>query len=1065
MTLACESCGAPLTAEPKFCPECGERIGEPGPSPVSEARKLVTILFADASGSTSLGEQIDPETMRFLLARYFAVMKRVIEAHGGRVEKFVGDAVMAVFGIPTLHEDDALRAVRAAAEIATELASLDAELEASHSITIRFRTGINTGEVVVGAAAVGQTLVTGDAVNTAARLQQAAAPGETLLGRLTWQLVRDAVDAELVEPLALKGKTEPVEAHRLLSVRPGAAGHARRLDTPLVGRERELARLEQAFRGAVEDRACHLFTLLGSAGIGKSRLTAEFADSVAGAARVLRGRCLPYGEGITYWAIGEIVRAAAEIDEADSATDAQAKIRALLREGPEADRIAAAVEAAIGLSADSPPQEDVFWGIRKFLEHLAAERPLAVVIEDIHWAEQTLLDVIEHVADWSRDAPILLLCPARPELLDVRTGWAGGKLNATTILLEPLAADATARLIDALPGGDALPAAVEERITRAAEGNPLFVEEMLGVLRDDGLLAEGLDGTWRATAPLDDVRVPASISTLLATRLEGLPAEERAVAERASVVGRVFERAAVAELAPDTLRPHVDRSLLALVRKDLIRPERSDSTAGDTFKFRHILIHDAAYERLPKADRATLHERFAEWLERTTGERVTELEEILGFHLGSAFRYRTELGESGRNVDLLADRARARLASAGRRALDRGDVAATVRLLTAAVAASRLDAAEGREVHLDLAAALGDAGRFAEAKGAADAVMEASRAAGDARSEVLARVICLQHALMADPMLAIASVFLSEFDAVSAMVEAHGDHAIRVEFTFVESVVLWDAGRLEEATVSMRRGLALAEQAGMRVKAQELEALLTEDLLHGPTPVDVALVQLDASLRSTDSGPIRALTIGKIAILRAMQGDFDGARAELGESRRILTDLGHTVRLRDICHDAVWVERLAGDHDSELRAVDQWRALFDGSDGERDAIIAGRRAHVLSRLGRMDEARSELALAEADDFSVVRVLCHLVRGRLLVGDGRSRDALLEADHAERVARGVEIFRNLLSETLVDVAWIATRAGDRAKARAVAEEALRLSEAKGNVALAGLARSRLEEASD
>jgi class 3 adenylate cyclase len=1064
MTVACASCGTPLTARAKFCPECGAKLDESGPRPAGEARKLVTVLFADVTGSTALGEQLDPETLRSLLGRYFAVMKKVIEGHGGTVEKFVGDAVMAVFGIPTLHEDDALRAVRAAAAIATELADLDAELAASRSIAIRFRTGINTGEVVAGDGAAGQTLVTGDAVNTAARLEQAAAPGEILLGRLTWQLVRDAVDVERVEAVTVKGKAQKVEAYRLRSVRPGVAGHVRRFDTPLIGRERELGRLDQAFSGAVADRSCHLFTLLGSAGVGKSRLTAEFADSVAGEARVVRGRCLPYGEGITYWPIGEIVRSAAGIDETDGAPDARAKIRALLQGEPEADRIAASVEAAIGLSAESSRQEDLFWAIRRFLEHLAAERPLVVVIEDIHWAEPTLLDLIEHLVGWSRDAPILLVCPARPELLELQTGRGWDALGATTLRLEPLPADATGQLIDALPGGHALPATVEERIAAAAEGNPLFVEEMLAVLRDDGLLVEDVDGTWRASAGLDDVRVPPSISALLAARLEGLPADERAVAERASVVGRVFEQPAVAELASAALRPNVGRSLSALVRKDLIRPEHSDQTARDAFKFRHILIRDAAYERLPKAERASLHERFADYLEGVAGERVTEYEEILGHHLASARRYRTELGESGPHIERLAERARDRLAAAGGRAWERGDVPATLRLLSAAATMSRLEAAEGRAIHLDLARALGEAGRFGEGSDAALEVLEASRSAGDIRSELRARILRLQHAYSAGTMQAIDTAFVSEVDSLRPLVEADGDPRTLVEFLDVAVLALWDAGRLEEAADLSRRALALSEQTDMHRTTEELRLFVSENQIRGATPVDALLAQLDAQLGETRSGVARARTLAQIATLRAMHDDPDAARATLAESRRLLIELGQKFQLAALCHDASHVERLAGDEEAELRQVDQWRALLrDAEVLDSGALVAARRAHVLARLGRMDEARAELEAAEPDPFSVIQVLCHLVRARLLLADGLGRDALSEADQAERMARGVEMFLNNLSQTLVEVAWIAARAGDPAKARTAAEEALRLSEAKGNVALAALARSRLEEA--
>ena len=420
----CPSCGHANPKRARFCAECGMALVPAAEAPATrEVRKTVTVLFADVAGSTSLGEQLDPETLRALLGRHFAVMKRIIELHGGTVEKFIGDAVMAVFGIPLLHEDDALRAVRAAGDIRIELAALDAELEASRGLAIRFRTGINTGEVVAGDPTGGQGFVTGDTVNTAARLEEAAQPGEILLGGLTWQLVRDAVSVEPVEPIVAKGKHEPVAAYRLLAVDPALAGHIRRLDTPLIGRERELATLRNAFDRVASERSCQLFTLLGSAGVGKSRLVAEFTASIAAEATILHGRCLSYGEGITYWPIGEIVRAAAGIDEADTAEIARTKLRAMFAGQRDADVLTARVASAIGRSAEAAPQEEVFWAVRKLFEQLAQMRPLVVVIEDIHWAEPTLLDLIEHIADLSREASILLLCPARSELLDARPGW------------------------------------------------------------------------------------------------------------------------------------------------------------------------------------------------------------------------------------------------------------------------------------------------------------------------------------------------------------------------------------------------------------------------------------------------------------------------------------------------------------------------------------------------------------------------------------------------------------------------------------------------------------------
>ena len=439
MAVACPSCGTENPDGATFCAECATPLT--APSRPRESRRTVTILFADVSGSTSLGEQLDPESLRALMGRYFAEMRTIIERHGGTVEKFIGDAVMAVFGIPTLHEDDALRAVRAAAEIAERLRRLNAELGAERGIAIRFRTGVNTGQVVAGDPSAGQTLVTGDAVNTAARLEQAAMPGEIVIGPITYDLVRDAVSVEALAPLDLKGKAQPMHAYRLLSVTPGASGHARRLDAPLVGREPELSRLQHAFAEALAERRCQLITLLGAAGVGKSRLLAEFLASVADRSTALAGRCLPYGEGITYWPLAEVIRMAASIGEADDHDGAMAKLRALAAGAPEAELVAERIGQAMGLEGGSAPQEEIFWAARKLLETLARQRPLVIEFDDIQWADEAFLDLLEHIVSLAHDAPLLIVCPARPELLERRPGWGGGAAQVTTLRLEPLAAE------------------------------------------------------------------------------------------------------------------------------------------------------------------------------------------------------------------------------------------------------------------------------------------------------------------------------------------------------------------------------------------------------------------------------------------------------------------------------------------------------------------------------------------------------------------------------------------------------------------------------------------------
>jgi class 3 adenylate cyclase len=625
--MVCASCGHENSDAARFCEACAAALG--GGS--GERRKVVSVLFCDVVGSTALGESTDPEALRALLARYFDRMREVVERHGGSVEKFIGDAVMAVFGVPVVHEDDALRACRAAVEMR----------EAFGGLGIEGRIGVSTGEVVTGTE---ERLATGDALNVAARLQQAAAPGEVLIAGPTRLLVGDAVDVEPVEPLALKGKSEPVPAFRLLEAR---AAFERRHDSVFVGRERELAVLGEAWGRALAQQRCELVTVVGDPGLGKSRLAAEALASIE--ARVVRGRCLPYGAGITYWPVVEVVK---HLDAAPADPAAAAAMRSLLGES----------EAATSA-------EEIAWAFRKLLEEQA---PLVVLFDDIQWGEETFLDLVEHVALLSSAAPLLLVCMARPELLDSRSSWP------VTVRLEPLSGQDAASLI-----GVGVAEELRSRIAAAAGGNPLFIGEMLAMAGEAG----------------DEIAVPPTLKSLLAARLDQLDAAERRVLERGAVEGEVFHRGAVQALAPDETQ--VTPRLAALVRRELIRPDRAQFAGEDGFRFRHLLIRDAAYDALPKASRAELHQRFARWLEQR-GDDLVELDEILGYHLEQAARYKQELGHPDTT---LAERAGARLAAAGRRARWRGDDRSAAGLLERALEMtrpSRLDVV----LELDFASAL-----------------------------------------------------------------------------------------------------------------------------------------------------------------------------------------------------------------------------------------------------------------------------------------------------------------------------------------------------------------------
>ena len=499
-------------------------------NPVRGVRKTVTVVFADVAGSTNLGEHLDPEAVRGTMSRYFEEARSVLERHGGTVEKFIGDAVMAVFGIPQLHEDDAVRAVRAAAELTERVATLNEELERHWGASLAVRIGVNTGEVIAGDSGGEQAFATGDPVNVAARLEQAAQPGQILLGPETYRLVGEAVRAERVEPLSVRGKEERVGAWRLIEVLPDVSSLSRQLATPFVGRERELGQLMDAFERVEHAGACTIATVLGPPGIGKSRLLNEFVTTVGERARVVVGRCLPYGEGITYWPLAEIVKQIGGVDPLSAVAE-------LVGDYESADLIVDWIAAAVGLSDRGARTEEIFWAVRKLIEALGRDRPLIVVIDDLHWAEPTFLDLIEYVGGFT-NGPILLLCLARSDLLEVRPSWGIPRANASTVLLDALSAEDSEALI-ATQCGHGISEPLRARIVAASEGNPLFIAQMLAV-QDENASAGG------------ELVIPPTIHALLGARIDRLAPEERTVIEPASVEGRLFHRGAVAALLDDS---------------------------------------------------------------------------------------------------------------------------------------------------------------------------------------------------------------------------------------------------------------------------------------------------------------------------------------------------------------------------------------------------------------------------------------------------------------------------------------------------------------------------------
>ena len=1012
----------------------------------------MTILFTDLTGSTALGERLDPESLRYVIGRYFASMREVLERHGGTVEKYIGDAVMAVFGVPTAHDEDALRAVRAGTEMRDALDRLNISLRVERGVTLEARTGVNTGSVVIGPHAAGEAIVVGDAVNVAARLQTVAGPGEIVIGSATYALVRDAVDVGPADSFELKGKADPVVGYRLLRVAPGAEGHRRRLDARMVGRQRELAALERAFEHTGAVRSCHLVTILGTAGVGKSRLVAEFLAVVRDRGHVLRGRCLPYGEGITYWAVAEIVRRAAGIEEDDSAERERERIDELVAGLQEAAAISRGLVALIGLESPAA-KEELIWAFRRVLEHLADERPLVVLIDDIHWAEPTMLDLIESVIDLARDAPILFVCPARPEFLDDRPTWGGGSPNATTIRLEPLSEGSAHELIDELVPGDALPSAVRTRIAEAAEGNPLYVEEFVRMLIDEGALTAASDG-WTAPEDLASIAVPPTIEALLSARLDRLAPEEQAAAERASVVGRAFDQPSVVALSPAEIRPEVPLHLLELVRKELIRRDRSALAQGDAFRFRHLLIRDAAYERLSKAERSDLHERFADWLLRTAGDRRSEVEEIIGYHLEQAFRYREELAVVDERARELAGRAAGQLIAAGRRSFERSDIAATVNLFGRATAL--LEPADPARVAIlpDLGRAFDSNGRFDDARACYAEALERSDAAGDERTSAHARALqCLGY---------VSEVTLEErrrvADDCEGVFQRFADDRGLALCWRLRGEASWREGKAAGDEAALARALEHARRAGAHREETLIANSLSAGLVLGPTPVTDAIRRCDQILaRAPDDRGIEMAMSHALAHLQARLGHFELARPLAVRCREIAAESGQRADAAHLTEVAWDVETLAGDHVAAEAIIaagcDQFAAM-----GQPHPMLESFRA------------LSQVALRRAVDVDRLETMA--------AGKGQATRALLDGaiasaqlnagsiEEAERNARrAVDYFATtdlitFHAEFALILGDVLRAAGRREEATAVFRLALDLFTQKGNLVGVTVTNARL-----
>ena len=1018
-----------------------------------ESRKTVTALSAAISASPTADRPLDPEALQRVTGRVLSEVSDAVTAHGGTVESVSAEGVSAVFGVPEVHEDDAMRAIRSANEIHRRLSG-ETQERLDHRVGgLDVRIGISTGEVVAGGVSIPGLLATGAPFLKSMRLANLAEPGKTILDESTIRLVDRLVEGEW----ATVGAKSVFRLARLVE----SPSTEPRFTAPMVGREREMRRLMDAYEQAVTDRSCQLFTILGAAGVGKSRLVSECLERLDGNTRVARGRCLPYGEGITFWPILEVVKELVDVDVADPEST-RSRIAELLPEGDGVELIAEHIVEMIGLTEASVSAEERVAAMRRLVEGLGRRTPFVLVFDDIHWGEETFLELVDYLADSCRDTSVLLLCMARPELLDVRPGWAGGKLNATSVLLEPLSDDDCGELVGHLLGGGALSDDVGVRITRAAGGNPLFVEEMVAMLVDDGLL-ERHESRWVATADLTTVPVPPTISALLAARLDRLDPAERAAIERAAVEGKVFHRSSIESLSAAASVAAVEQALAALSRKELIRPERPVFQGEEAYSFRHLLIRDAAYASIPKQLRAELHEQHASWLQERIGTRVVEYDEIVGYHLEQSYRHRAELGPVDADGRAVGRRAAELLGAAGRRAFLRSDAPAGVNLFARAVAMLRPE----DPLRVDLVPNVRVIQGVADLSWAERVLTEAIETSATTGDRGLAANALVQRGLLR--LFSDESVTPSELLDVSeraiGVFESMGDElglARAWRLAAQAHYLNRQAGRCVEAS---EHALAHARRAGDPFEEREIIEWLVIALILGPTPAPIASARCRQLLSETqESSLLHAEVLTAVATLAAMEHHGAEADALFENARAIIASAGEWVWIATVWHSFIHVWR--GEHtgEAELRpAYDSLKAIGEKS---HFSSIAHALANVVYAEGRYDEAEQltrdcEAACRENDVHS--QVLWRSIRARVFAQRH-------EFDEAERLAREAIEFAATsdflpahaeASEDLAEVLELAGRTVDSAKAL---EAALALYEEKGNLLAADGARTHLAKLS-
>ncbi|HZN22079.1 MAG TPA: AAA family ATPase [Gaiellaceae bacterium] len=1019
--IVCPTCGEENPERARFCLSCGAALA--AEAPAGEERKVVSILFVDLVGFTTRSDKADPEDVRATLRPYHERVKTDIERFGGTVEKFIGDAVMAVFGAPVAHEDDAERAVRSALRILDSIEELRAD-----GLEIAVRAAVTTGEAVVALGARperGEGIVTGDVVNVAARLQGAAPVGGVIVDEQTMRATADAITFEALEAVAAKGKAEPVENWRAVAARSRVGQPEAATETPFVGREHERTLLYEMFLRAERESSVQLVTVVGEPGIGKSRLVTELRATLDDRPDLVtwrHGRCLPYGEGITYWALGDIVKAEAGILESDDREAAAAKlaetVAVLFEDAAERAWFETRLGPLVGAVGDGSgtTREESFTAWRRFLEALAARRPTVLVVEDLHWADGPLLEFLEHLLDWSVPAPLFLLCTARPELYERQASWGGGKRNATTISLSPLSGEEAGRLFQLLLDRTLLPAETQSTLLERAGGNPLYAEQFARMLRERG--------------DVEGLAVPETVHALVAARLDTLRPELKAVLHDAAVVGRIFWTGAVASLgrrASDDVR----RDLNELVHREFVRPLRTSTLEGeDEFSFWHALVRDVAYQQIPRAPRAEKHLAAAAWVEDVVEGRLEDQAEILVHHYGRALELARSAGREAQDVERPLVRV---LLLAGDRAAHL-DTEAAEGYFRRAVAHSENDELARARALARLAPVLEARGEVSEGVEAAEAALPVLRIhdpdAAAAALNYLGTSAWARGEIARSNELSQESIAILEREPTEELVQAFGHAAHRAAI----------GGRFEEAEAHMVQGFALAEQLGVENVVALLNARATVRGYNGDAACLDDVREAIEIGRRLGRGRGTAISMNNLGDGLAHFVGMREARAQWEEAIEFSTSRGLSYaamwqrgeRLRALFHLGGWDELRR-----EAEEVIRWERERAGGQLELFGLI--HLAGVLVHRGEHEQAAAHVdaLLPRARESGDPQVLVPgLTVAALVAGAVGDRDrALAHVRQLEEQTRGSHGFR---SYGRLAPSRIALAAGELALAEAFLE---------------------------